>query len=225
MLCDALHKFDGMSDRVEALARQSAGARALRDGYRETLALRQREVEALTKRAEQLTLVGELFLMLMDQLVLGQVKSVEGVVTEGLKAIFQDQSLVLESEMSSRYNKVAIDFFLKQGEGGLAIRGKPLESFGGGPASVASLVLRIMTILKLKRWPVLFLDETLAAVSDEYVDQTGTFLHKLARSAKIDVLMVTHKQAYLEHADVAYQGSEEQMPDGSWSLGLRSVKK
>jgi ABC-type thiamine transport system ATPase subunit len=81
-----------------------------------------------------------------------------------------------------------------------------------------------MTLLRLKRWPILFLDETLAAVSDDYLDPTGGFLKKLAAATKIDVLLVTHKQAFLDHAQVAYQGTEEFRDDGSWSLALKRLR-
>jgi ABC-type thiamine transport system ATPase subunit len=85
-------------------------------------------------------------------------------------------------------------------------------------------VLRLLALLRLKRWPLLLLDETLAAVSDEYVDQAGLFLRKLAETTGINLLMITHKQSYLDHAKVAYQGVEDTEEDGSWSLGLRRIR-
>lgn len=227
MYSDPVHAFDELrlAGRMALVTKLADKAEILRDQHRETLAARRQEVADLDVEVELLTLVGELYRKLMDALVLGQVQSIEGVVTEGLKAVFYDQELVLESEVTQKYNKVNIDFFLQQGtKDGMVIRGKPLESFGGGPASVASLVIRLMTMLRLKRWPVLLLDETLAAVSDDYVDQMGAFLKRLAQSAKIDVLLVTHKQAYLDHANVAYQGGEELGQDGSWSLSLRRLR-
>lgn len=227
MYSDPVHAFDELriADRMVLLTRKADRAQITRDQYLETLEARRKEVAILNVETEVLTKVGELFRKLMDRLVLGQVQTIEGVVTEGLRAVFFDQELNLESEVAQKYNKVNIDFFLKQGStDGTVIRGKPLESFGGGPASVASLVIRLMTLLRLKRWPVLLLDETLSAVSDDYVDQMGAFLKRLAQSAKIDVLLVTHKQAYLEHANVAYQGTEELGDDGSWSLALRRLR-
>jgi hypothetical protein len=212
-------------ERSRLLSRRADKAQVLRDQYVENLDARQKEVTALTAEAEVLREVNELFKALLDKLVLGQVQTIEGVVTEGLRAVFYDQELTLESEVSQKYHKIHIDFFLRQGaKDGIVIRGKPLESFGGGPASVASLVIRAMTLLRLKKWPILLLDETMAAVSDDYVEQMGAFLRKLAQSAKIDVLLVTHKQAYLENANVAYQGTEELAEDGSWALALRRLR-
>ncbi len=226
---DAIHAVDQLITRdfarVQSLVRTADRLRAIRNQLAKDHRAKCKEVKLLSARIESLAKVGELFRVLMDKLVLGQVRTVEGVVTEGLHAIFYDQDLTLESEIGQRYNRVAIDFFLRQGpDDSMAIRGHPLESFGGGPSSIASLILRVMTLLRLKRWPILLLDETLAAVSDDYLDQTGVFLRKLAAATKIDTLLVTHKQAFLEHAQVAYQGTEEPGEDGSWSLSLRRLR-
>jgi chromosome segregation ATPase len=224
---DPHHDLDGLTDwqkRVQALNRSSARLQAVRDHISDDLEARRREVESLAVRVERLTKVGELLRSLMDKLVLDQVKTIEGVVTEGLRTIFFDQQLVFEAEVAQRYNKVAIDFFFKQGESTVAVRGHPLESFGGGPSSIASLVLRLLSLLRLKKAPVLFLDETLAAVSDEYLDAAGQFLKKLAASTGIDILLVTHKQALLDHADLAYQATAETGDQATWSLVLRRLR-
>jgi DNA repair exonuclease SbcCD ATPase subunit len=210
---------------VQDLTRRAARVQAARDQLAADLAERRREVEHLSARIERLTKVGELLRVLMDKLVLDQVRTVESVVTEGLRTIFFDQLLTFETEVSQKYNKVAIDFFIREGKEAVAVRGHPLESFGGGPSSIASFILRLLALLRMKRAPVMFLDESLAAVSDDYVDTTGQFLQKLAASTGIDVLMVTHKSAFLDHADCAYQGhTMVEESDGTWSLGLRKIR-
>jgi len=195
-----------------------------RDALVSEVAEKKAEIGQLGEDIEKIVKVGELLRVLMDKLVLDQVRGIESVITEGLNTIFADQDLAFEAEVGTKYNKIAIDFLIRQGKDETAIRGHPLESFGGGPASVASLVLRLLALLRLKKWPLLLLDETMAAVSDEYTDQAGRFLRKLAESSGIDLLMITHKQSYLDHAATAYQGTEESQPDGTWSLGLRRIR-
>lgn len=221
-----VHAVAGVSDRVRALGTRSAQLVALRDRLSDELVRKQTEVEGLSDQIEKLSKVGELFRLLMDLLVDKQVRVVEGVVTEGLQSIFHDLGLSFEAEVTTKYHKVAVDFYMRQGskEDPLSHRGKPVDSFGGGPSSVASLILRILTVLRLKRYPVLVLDEALAAVSDEYTDQTGRFLASLASKMGIDVLLVTHKPAFLEHADTAYRCEEIAEPDGTRRLNIRSLK-
>jgi ABC-type branched-subunit amino acid transport system ATPase component len=209
---------------VRAVSDQGIRLATRRDALATDLARTEEEIEALSRRVTCLLKVTELFQALMNRLVTDQVKTIERIVTDGLHTIFFDQELTFEAEIGTRYNKVAIDFLMRQGEGALAIRDKPLEGFGGGPVSVASLLLRVLTMLRLGRKPILFLDETLSAVSDEYVDTTGRFLKRLAASAGIDILLVTHKQAYLDNADAAYRGQEVCVEDGSKHLGLKQLR-
>ncbi len=211
----------GQRLRLRAIAESAAGLQALRDQVQRDLDLRCREVDELTSRLDKLAKVGELFRALLDRLVLDHVRSIEGVVSEGLRTIFVDQDLSFEAEISQRYNKIAIDFVIRQDNERLPIRGHPLESFGGGPASLASLILRILALIRLKRWPLLALDETLLAVSEEYVDRTGLFLQKLANSTGLSILLVTHKTSFLDHANVGYRGTEVVSDTGIRHLTLQ----
>lgn len=224
---DEVHAVDELRQRVRAVSDTAVRLTTLRDRLQDEQVAKQKEVEELSARVELLTKVSELFRVLMDVMVVKQVRAIEGVVTEGLQSIFHDLDLRFESEVDQRYGKIAIDFFVRQGDkdNPLSHRGKPLEAFGGGPSSVASLILRLLTVLRLKLWPVLILDEALGAVSDEYTEQTGQFLRSLAGKMGVDVLLVTHKQAFLEHANQAYRCAEVVGDDGTTRhLTLRSIK-
>lgn len=224
---DAVHAVEGLKQRVRGLNGTAVRLTTLRDRLRAEQASKQREVQDLSARIELLTKVSELFRVLMDLLVVNQVRSVESVVTEGLRSIFHDLDLWFEADVDQKYGKIAIDFFLRQGDkdNPLSHRGRPLGSFGGGPSSVASLILRVLTVLRLKLWPLLLLDEALSAVSDDYIDATAQFLQGLAGKMGVDILLVTHKQGFLEHADQAYRCTEVISEDGKTRhLTMRSVK-
>jgi len=206
---------------LKKLRETATSLQALRNQIQRDLSLREQEVADLTHKLDILTKVGELFRLLMDQLVMDHVRSIEGVITEGLQAIFTDQELSFEAEVSQRYNKLAIDFYIRQDNQRMEIKGHPLEAFGGGPASIASFILRLLTLRRLKKWPLLALDETLVAVSDEYIDQTGLFLRQLAAKTGISILLVTHKPAFLDHAVIGYKGSEVITEEGLRYLKLQ----
>jgi len=197
----------------------------LRDQVAQDLILKEKEVVHLASEIEVIAKVVELFRVLMDQLVEKQVKIVERLGTEGLQTVFPDQDLSLEADVDPKYNKIAVDFFFRSGTKGQAgsFRGRPLEAFGGGPSSVVSLILRVMTVMRLKLWPLLILDESLAAVSDDYIDLTGQFIRALAEKLNFDILLVTHKQAFLDHAHTAFRCISEGEPDGSSHVSLRKM--
>ena len=226
MASDPVHAVEGLAARVRELRGKATRLSTLRDQLDAELQAKGQEVGELTTLIEKLTKVGELFRLLMDLLVVKQVRSVENVVTEGLRTIFHDLELAFEADVGPKYGKVSVEFFIRQGakDDPLSHRGRPLEAFGGGPSSVASLALRVLTVMKLKRYPFLALDESLGAVSDEYTDTTGQFLRRLAEQLGLDVLLVTHKAAYVDHADKAYTCSEVVEKDGRRHLALGGIR-
>lgn len=224
---DSLHAVDGLSgwaQRVQAIQKNAVRLQTQRDSVKNELAATKAKVEKLSAQVEILTKGGELLRLLMDKLVLDQVKTIESVVTEGLRTIFFDQELAFEAEVGTFRNKIAIDLMVRREQNGIEIVGPPLETMGGGVSSIASLTLRLLALLRLKKFPLLLLDETLSAVSDDYVDATGQFLGKLAETTKIPILLVTHKQAFLDHAKTAYQGHEEVRADGSLAVSLVKLR-
>jgi DNA repair exonuclease SbcCD ATPase subunit len=226
MQSDPIHAVEGVAQRVRALRQTSTKLTTLRDSLAGDLESKEREVGELTKRIELLAKVHELFRVLMDLMIVKQVRMVEDVVTEGLQTIFYDLELSCEADVGPKWGKISVEFFFRQGDkdNPLSYRGKPMQSFGGGPSSIASLVLRLLTVLRLKLWPVLVLDEALGAVSEQYVEHTGVFLERLAKKMGIDVLLVTHKPAFLDHANVTYRCSEVAEAEGTRHLVLEGAK-
>lgn len=207
--------------KVKSLREKASGIQALHARLQRDLDERVQEVEALTVKIDQLNKVGELFRALMDRLVMDHVKSIESVVTEGIRTIFVDLDLHFEASVTTRYNKIAIDFFFRQDNQHMPIKGPPLENFGGGPASIASLILKVLAMRRLKKFPLIALDETLGGVSDEYIDATGQFLRQLAEKTGFSILLVSHKNSFLDHAVVGYRGSEVVAEDGTRRLRLQ----
>lgn len=226
---DQVHAVEGLSQRVQDLRGKAIRLKALRDKLRTDLRDREVEVGELSARIEKLTKVGELFRTLMDLLVVEQVRSVESIVTEGFRSIFHDQDLSFESDIGPKYNKISVDFHIREGgkDNPLSIRGRPLDAFGGGPCSVASLVLRVLTVMRLGRWPMFILDEALGAVSEEYSEGTAKFLKDLSDKMGVDILLVTQtqKQSFCDQATSAYKCSQEVKEGGTRHLTLRPLKR
>lgn len=207
--------------RVRAAVQRATELRTLRDSLQRDHKALGEEVNRLTSRLDTLSKVGELFRALMDRLVMEHVKSIESVVTEGLRTIFVDQNLTFEAKVSQRYNKIAIDFGLREDDEKMSVSAHPLEAFGGGPTSVVSIILKVLAMRRLGKWPLLALDETLGGVSEEYVDRTGLFLQELAQKTGFAILLITHKEAFLDHATVGYRAKQKIEEDGTRRLQLQ----
>jgi ABC-type glutathione transport system ATPase component len=163
------------------------------------------EADVNKLRHEDVTLerVAALFRQLLQNCALSYAEGVSGMVTEGLKAVFHDQELEFRVLLEERHGKVHAVF--KTRNLAQEVEGGAMDSFGGGVAAVQSLLLRVLILLKSGKAPYLFLDESLAALSEEYVHACGTFLARLCKDLGVNVLLVTHNRAFVEESDRAYQ--------------------
>lgn len=173
------------------------------------------ELSALKAEVLLLEQVGELFKHVLEESLYQHGRTLETMVSEGLAAIFTDQDIQLRVDITERRGKVALD--LKTLHHGL--EGDVLNSFGGGLACVQSLLLRIFVLLRSEMAPYLFLDESLAALSSNYVPQAGMLLKQLCEQLGLNVLLVTHQPEFLKWADHAYQAYEK----GPQTMGLRKL--
>lgn len=228
MYSDPNGAVSGLSpeQRVKNILDRASRLSASRDALQGEQSQLQEQVGQLDNEVLEIQQTIELYKMLLDSEISGQTQNLSSIVSNGLQAIFQDQDIRFEADLTQKYNRVGIDLSFVSGDperGG--IKAHPLEAFGGGPTSVASLILRVLTLLRTKRAPILLLDETLAAVADQYIDVTGEFLSRLAETSGIDLLLVTHKQAFLDHANAAYQAEQsETTSEGTPPLKLRRIR-
>lgn len=207
--------------RAQRLSTRATELKTIRDQLVSDLDAKEREIDTLSARQAILTKVSELYLMLMDRMIMGQVKVIDDIITSGFQTIFFDQNLRWETELSSQRGKINANFFIC--DENAAARGDPLESFGGGPAVIASLILRILTILRLNRRKVLLLDETLFAVSDDYVEATSQFLKSLSDTMGLEIFFVTHKHSYLDYISTGYQ-ADTKVESGRNQLTIKRVR-
>jgi ABC-type uncharacterized transport system ATPase component len=101
------------------------------------------------------------------------------------------------------------------------VEADPMTSFGGGAVVIASLVLRLAVMTRLKMAKLLLLDESMLNVANRYVPGTADFMKQISQETGINIFMVTHNEEFMANADVAYDGSFEVGSDGLKSLRLR----
>lgn len=181
-------------------------AKGLREGVQSRLDANRKDILRLESEETLLALVQALLQKLIDQEVTTGVQAVEQLQTEGLQAVFGDQDLRVRSEVDVQRGKVSVDLITVQKHpAGHEIEGLSGDSFGGAVATVQSVLLRIIILLRRGLRPLLLLDETLPAFDHNYVVNMGIFLSVLCRRLGMDVLLVTHNPALVEAADHAYR--------------------
>lgn len=135
---------------------------------------------------------------------------VEGLVTAGLRAIFDDNLSFHLVESVSRQTP-QIDFMVRtHREDGSYYETDVLSARGGGLAAVCGLLLRVVVILLTRQISpedapnLLCLDETLAHLSSDRLESAGSFLRALVDRTGLQVLMVSHQEELAEAADTVY---------------------
>lgn len=170
------------------------------------------EVESLDQDIDLLVKTSAVLKHLLDTMVKDEIDKMAGLVTYGLRTIFDDQDLTFMPVVSKKNNRIHIELITQNGE----IKGG-FGSFGGSVAVIEGFLLRILCILKLKLARLLLLDETFAPVGDLYVPNTSLLIAQMANKLDMDILLVTHQKEFQTHADHVYQVSES-------SNGLQMTK-
>lgn len=175
---------------------------------------RQSRIESDIKatEAEEFTLglVSNLIRAMIDSEVNDSVEAIEKLQTEALQAVFPDQQNSVTAEVKVQRGKISVELVTNREYGdGTVISGTSLEAFGGALTTVQSVLLRITVMLRRGQRPFLVLDESLPAISKEYVIRMAEFLSLLCERLGMDILVVTHDDRLIEHADKAYRVSQK----------------
>lgn len=203
-MSDIDQRIDRLDDRVEEIDRLVREVQASRQFYREKRDEYREEIDEYEQEVRVLKKVEELFKYLLDKNVHRYAESFSDVVTEGLQFVFHDQNLSFQVNVDKKHGGIWVEFETSNQQ----FEGQPLESFGGGVASVESLILRLLVLLKKDLARYLILDESLAALSSEYVDRMSDFISHLSEKFDVDILLVTHNREFAEHADHVYRAEQ-----------------
>jgi len=173
------------------------------DGFYLAMKKREKTMEAelseLKKDVELLTKTSAVLKHLLDSMVKNEISKMAGLITFGLKTVFDDQDLTFLPKIIKKNEKLHIELkTLNEGVEG------EFESFGGSVAVIESFLLRVLCLLKKKYARLMLLDETFAAVGSEYIQNTGNLLIQLSKKLNLDILLVTHQKEFQNFADNVY---------------------
>jgi len=144
--------------------------------------------------------------LLAEKEVKEGVKTYISLLDEGLKAIFPEQNISQEAEITKVRGKVAVRLkTVVNGKDGLVVEGEGLDTFGGAVSTVQSLLLRVSLLLKRELRPVLVLDETFPAVDENRVDLLVNFLKALCKKTDMKILCISHNASIADSADLSYR--------------------
>lgn len=189
-------------ERLQTLSNKASG---LRDALVSQIQVCEQHLAHLESEERILDLVAALLRQLIDTEVTEGVQAVESLQTEGLREIFHDQNLSVKAEVEESRGRISVTLMTgREFQDGTVVWGIAEDSFGGSVFTMQSILMRITVIFRRSMRPLLLLDETLAAVSNKYVDRAAQFLSQLCDKLNLDILLITHDEAVVGMAKNAY---------------------
>ena len=189
-LSAAERRFERRVGEAKALAAQGQKAKAEADQLSETVVACEEAVAFLNSFADE-----------RQEKVQ---RRVEELVTHGVRTIFGDDlSFHVISEQKA--NRTEVSFSLRSSMGDQIVETPILDARGGGVAAVVGFLLRLIVKLLKDERPLLAMDETFAQLSADYEPRMAEFLRELVDQTGVQILLVTHSEAYSEFADRVYR--------------------
>lgn len=197
-----------------------------KEGAKEVLEARSTELKTQIEKLDTEILSVEKAIWVLQSYAENQQKilaeRIEGIVTKGLRAVFQDQSLEFkltysENKKGDKKKTPEVAMSILYESNGQQVDGDLKDSFGGGLSVVAATLLRIVVVLHLGHRvdPVILLDESLKDLSPDYNSETGDgyrqrmadFLRSLVDETNLQLIMVSHEPEYGRVANVHHRFS------------------
>ena len=195
-----------LGERAQALRTQVDKAVGYRSAVQARLDETTAEIAELEAEEQVADMVAALFRTLIDQEVHEGVLAIEKLQSEGLQAVFDDMNLFVRADVNVQRGQVSVDLLTVQEQpDGALTEGSSLDVFGGSVASVQSVLMRVIVMLRRDMRPLLLLDESLGAVAENYVPAIGYFLSKLCERLDMDILVVTHNPVLVEAAKATFK--------------------
>ncbi len=207
---------------------RKANAYQKRVGAKEILETRAKEIREEVEQLDELVVSTEKAIWLLQQYAENQqnllTARIEGIVTKGLRAVFQNESLEFklrysETKKGEKKKTPEISMHITYEHEGETVEGNLKSSFGGGLSVVAATILRVVVILHLggRVRPVIILDEPLKDLSpaygsgddvaNGYRERMADFLRSLVDETDLQIIMVSHEPEYGRIADVHHRFS------------------
>ena len=197
-------EINNLAIKIKALfentVRQHAQAVTQRDNLLE-------KINNDTKEIALLENTQEVFKLLENKLSEANILHVEQLCNQALVTVFNTEdttyTIKIETMIQRNNNQVQFYLFEKNLTTGEEVKTR-LEDNGFGIQSLIGLVLQIYFILIHKQQHILFLDESLTAISVDKLPKLKAFLTEVSKTLNFKFILIAHVEALFTLADYRY---------------------
>jgi len=183
----------------DSFVRRLSMLEGMRESKRRQQESLQAEVSSLEDRLNVLTMTEKVFKHLIDRLAKDDLERMDKLVTYGLSVVFPGRDIKFVSRLEEYGKRMRVA--LRTVEGGNEVSPESRSSV----QVIESFILRLLCMRKMKRAPLMMLDETFAAVDNVNIDNVGKLIRQLSEKTGMDILVVTHLPQFAEWGHNMYR--------------------
>ena len=142
---------------------------------------------------------------LIDILSVKHIKHLEVLLNSAVQSIFYDKDYHIEFEVSEyRNNNNLTIYLIEKLEDGSEIK-TDIKNNGFGLKSIIGLILQVYFIIYHNQSKILFMDESLSAISTNYIEYVKELIDSLAKEYGFIFILVNHDPRWNELATRVYE--------------------
>ena len=153
---------------------------------------------------------------LQERLTMTHITHITKLINHALHSVFDDEFIQyqIRLETSQQRNNNTVQFYLVTIENDISTETQ-LQDNGFGIQSLVGLILQVYFILQHKQAHILFLDETLTAISTDKLPKLKQFITAVSKQYDFKFILIAHMSELFDLADFAYNvenGQVTQVP-------------
>jgi len=167
----------------------------------------EKEKEDSIKDIGTLQQVSEIIRGCITKLSEGHIAHLRELINSMLSMVFFDRAYSIDMVVGDTKAGKTLNLFLLDSADPDDVVTTELSSNGGGLQSIIGFVLQVYFIIYFNQRSVLFLDEALSAVSDEYLPNLMEFIEGLVKKYEFTFVMVVHDTRFIDYGTRIYRVS------------------
>jgi len=178
--------------------------------YNNNIQKKEELLNKITENTQNIALLEntqEVFKTLENKLSEANIIHVEQLCNQALKTIFNtdeiEYTIKIETLIQRNNNQVQFYLYEKDLVNNTEVKTR-LEDNGFGVMSTIGLVLQIYFIIIHKQQHILFLDESLTAISVDKLDKLKIFLDEISNKLDFKFILIAHMESLFKLADYRY---------------------
>lgn len=158
-----------------------------------------------TEKVQLLDNALTVFKTLQDKLTLFHIEHITQLINHALETVFNDDQVQyqIRIETSQQRNNNTAQFYLITTQDNNSTE-TLLQNNGFGIQSLIGFTLQVYFIIQQKQAHILFLDESLTAISTDKLPRLKQFITEIANQYDFHFILIAHMESLFELADHSY---------------------